>query len=281
MGMGRLKFSIITPSYRQSEWLKLCIASVADQNVHLEHIVQDAGSDDGTLDWLLQDKRVKVYVEKDQGMYDAINRGFQRASGDILAYLNCDEQYLPGALASVEKFFLEHPEVDIVFGDVIVVGQTGEYLCHRKMLVPLLYHTWACHLATLTCATFVRRHVIQDHGMYFDIRYKAGADGVWMVDLLKRRFKMAVLRQFTSVFTWTGENLSKSNLAQQEADQLRKTAPLWAQVCRPLITLHHRIRKLVHGIYFQQPFEYQIYTRTSPNKRVVFQVLRPKTHWPR
>jgi len=100
-----VRFSIITPSYRNSAWLKLCIASVADQQVEVEHIIQDAGSDDGTLDWLLQDKRVRAFVEKDQGMYDGINRGLRRAGGDILAYLNCDEQYLPGALRAVRDFF--------------------------------------------------------------------------------------------------------------------------------------------------------------------------------
>ena len=96
-----VRISIVTPSYRRSAWLKLCIASVADQPVGAEHIVQDAGSDDGTLDWLPRDSRVKVFVEKDQGMYDGVNRGLRRAGGDILAYLNCDEQYLPGALSTV------------------------------------------------------------------------------------------------------------------------------------------------------------------------------------
>ncbi|MEO6184013.1 MAG: glycosyltransferase, partial [Verrucomicrobiota bacterium] len=62
-----MRFSIVTPSFCNSEWLKLCISSVADQSVDLEHIVQDAGSDDGTLEWLLPDKRVKSFVEKDQG----------------------------------------------------------------------------------------------------------------------------------------------------------------------------------------------------------------------
>src|SRR5271165_5451240 len=109
-----MKFSIITPSFRSSAWLKLCIASVADQEgVRLEHIVQDSCSDDGTQDWLPQDPRVKAIVEKDAGMYDAVNRGFRRATGDILAYLNCDEQYLPGALAAVAAFFAAHPEVDV------------------------------------------------------------------------------------------------------------------------------------------------------------------------
>src|SRR5438093_12901032 len=107
--MISVRFSIITPSYRSSKWLKLCIASVADQQDELEHVVQDAGSDDGTLDWLLSDKRVKAFVEKDNGLYDAVNRGLRRVAGDIVAYLNCDEQYLPGALAVVERFFKEHP----------------------------------------------------------------------------------------------------------------------------------------------------------------------------
>ena len=101
-----MKFSIITPSFRNSEWLKLCVASVADQSgVKFEHIVQDACSDDGTQHWLPGDSRVKAYIEKDGGMYDAVNRGYRRATGDILSYLNCDEQYLPGALAAVKSFF--------------------------------------------------------------------------------------------------------------------------------------------------------------------------------
>src|SRR5579864_8457246 len=101
-----MNFSIVTPSFRSSRWLKLCIASVADQaGVEFEHIVQDAGSDDGTLEWLPHDTRVRAYVEKDSGMYDAINRGYRRAKGDLLAYLNCDEQYLPGALQKVRDFF--------------------------------------------------------------------------------------------------------------------------------------------------------------------------------
>src|SRR5689334_19089771 len=116
-----MQFSIITPSFNSSSWLKLCLASVADQQVQTEHIVQDAGSNDGTLSWLMEDRRVKAFVEKDQGMYDAINRGLRRSSGDILAYLNCDEQYLKGALMEVAAFFERHPDVDVLFGDIVMV----------------------------------------------------------------------------------------------------------------------------------------------------------------
>jgi len=88
-----MRFSIVTPSFRYSRWLKLCIPSVADQQAELEHIVQDSCSDDGTLDWLPKDRRVKAFVEKDQGMYDAINRGLRRTTGEILAHLNCKAVY--------------------------------------------------------------------------------------------------------------------------------------------------------------------------------------------
>src|SRR5947207_3288616 len=104
-----VRFSIITPSFNPAPWLPLCIASVADQAVDVEHIVQDAGSTDGTLEWLRNDGRVKAFVERDGGMYDALNRGLRRAQGDILAYLNCDEQYLPGCLQRVDAFFRDHP----------------------------------------------------------------------------------------------------------------------------------------------------------------------------
>src|SRR5438309_2226871 len=176
-----MTFSIITPSFQNSEWLKLCIASVADQGVNSEHIVQDAGSDDGTQDWLRKDPRVKAFIEKDGGMYDAINRGLRRSTGEILAYLNCDEQYLPGALAVVEEFFKNNPRVDMVFGDVIMVDADGRYLCHRKTQPPLLYHTWTCHLSTLSCAMFFRRRVIEPRGFFFNTEYQCGGDGEWMV----------------------------------------------------------------------------------------------------
>jgi len=81
MQIAPVTSSIITPSYRNSQWLKLCIASVADQQgVELEHIVQDSCSDDGTLDWLPHGHRVQAFLEKDAGMYDAVNRGYRHAN---------------------------------------------------------------------------------------------------------------------------------------------------------------------------------------------------------
>jgi len=271
--------SVITPSYRNSNWLKLCIASVADQGVQTEHIVQDAGSDDGTLDWLPQDSRVKAFVEKDSGMYDAINRGLRRANGEILAYLNCDEQYLPGALRAVEQYFAEHPDVDVVFGDFVVVDEQGDYKFHRKVLAPHLYHTWVSHLAAFTCGTFFRRRIITDLGLFFDSRMRVAGDAEWMLRLLRQRVRMAVLRRFTSSFTLTGANLGTTPEGRKEAIKLFDSAPPLARALKPWFVLHHRLRRMLNGIYFQRPFSYAIYSVKSPETRVVHQVERPRSRW--
>jgi glycosyltransferase involved in cell wall biosynthesis len=272
-----MKFSIITPSFRNSEWLKLCIASVADQGVEHEHIVQDAGSDDGTLDWLERDTRVRAFVEPDAGMYDAINRGLKKASGEFLAHLNCDEQYLPGTLEAVERFLRANPEIDMVFADAVAVDPEGNYLWHRKMLPPLAWHTRTCPLSTLTCATFFRRRILDQHGIFFDPRWKMVGDSDWMLRVLRSGARLAVLRRFTSVFTRTGENLSLK--AGEEARRFFGEAPSLLKVLRPAILLHHRLRRLVGGIYSQEPFSFELYTRGKPEARVVRTAERPTSRW--
>src|SRR5262249_39909325 len=154
------------------------------------------------LDWLPNDRRVKAFVEPDDGMYDAINRGLRRATGDILAYLNCDEQYLPGTLEHVSRFFAQHRDIDMLFGDVVVVDQTGGYIGHRKAQPPLKYHTWTCHLSTLSCGMFFRRKIFFDQKVAFDSTWRTSGDAEWMLRVLARKTRMAALGQFTSAFTW-------------------------------------------------------------------------------
>jgi glycosyltransferase involved in cell wall biosynthesis len=275
-----VRFSILTPSYRSAGWLKLCIASVADQQVEAEHIVQDAGSDDGTLEWLPEDSRVKTFVEKDSGMYDALNRGFARASGRILAWLNCDEQYLPGTFHKVDDFFQTHPGVDVVFGDIVMVDREGQYLYHRRVQTPLKYHTWTCHLSTLSCAMFFRRHLFFDRGFRFRPDWRDAADGEWMVRLLRDGVRMGTLRSFTSIFTRTGDNMSEGPNAHRENRQLCTTAPRWARKLETLFVWQHRLRRLAGGMYRRSPFQFELYTRESPDRRVLRTVTRPEPRAP-
>src|SRR5271155_4195451 len=169
-----MRFSVITPSFRQLDWLELCAASVADQGVGLEHIVQDAGSP-GIEKWAASHAGVEVIVEKDAGMYDAINRGLRRAQGDLCAYLNCDEQYLPGTLRMVIDYFEKHPEIDVVFGDAILTDPALQPLSYRRVILPDLWHTLVRPLGVLTCSTFFRRKIVDD-GVLFDPAWKIIGD---------------------------------------------------------------------------------------------------------
>jgi len=273
-----MRFSIITPSFRNSDWLKLCIASVADQQgVEVEHIVQDACSNDGTQEWLPQDSRVRAFIEKDEGMYDAINRGLRRATGDILAYLNCDEQYLPGALARVGEFFAQHPQVDVLFGDAILVDEHGAPLSYRRMVLPIRAHVRIVHLNTLTCATFFRRSII-DRGHFFDLRWKVIGDAAWVDDLLRERIPMATLHEPLSAFTFTGANLGASARGVVEMKALRGGA--WKAALGPFLSLHHRLRKWQAGAYSPHAVDYALYTKESPNRRVSFAEPRLGFDWP-
>jgi glycosyltransferase involved in cell wall biosynthesis len=274
-----MKFSIITPSFRNSAWLKLCIASVADQQgVELEHIVQDAGSDDGTQDWLPQDKRVKAFVEKDGGMYDAVNRGYRRATGDILAYLNCDEQYLPGALAAVEKFFAAHPQVEVVLAGSIVTDGDGDYICHRHSLVPSPYHVWF-RFPILTSSIFIRRKVIHERGIFFDTKWRDLGDFHWMLELMRQKVPMSVCDTFTSVFADTGDNMNLKPNAIREKKETEKMVPAWLRLLKPLWILNHRLRRVRAGHFQLQATSYAIYTRQSPERRVTIAVPKPTAVW--
>ncbi|MGB7769125.1 MAG: glycosyltransferase [Verrucomicrobiia bacterium] len=274
-----MKFSIITPSFRNSEWLKLCIASVADQEgVEWEHIVQDSCSDDGTQDWLPHDQRVRAFVEKDNGMYDAVNRGYRRAQGDILAYLNCDEQYLPGALRTVNDFFERHPQIEVMLGGTIVVDGQGNYICHRHSMTPQPLQVWF-RFPVLTSSLFIRRRVIHERGIFFDARWRDLGDFHWILALMKNKVPMAVCDSFTSIFTDTGENMNlKPNAIQEKSETLAMT-PFWVHLLKPVWIAHHRLRRLAAGHFSLKPTSYFIYTLQSPERRVRFDVPKPTAVW--
>jgi glycosyltransferase involved in cell wall biosynthesis len=123
--------SIVTPSFNQANFLEATLASVLGQDYRpLEYIVIDGGSTDGSVDILRRHAdRLGAWVsEPDHGQTDAINKGLRRARGEVLAYLNSDDLYLPGALSRVAAFFDAHPEVDLVYGDCQLIDPAGQPL---------------------------------------------------------------------------------------------------------------------------------------------------------
>lgn len=276
-----MKFSIVTPSFRQSSWLRLCVASVADQEgVEREHIVQDAESDDGTQEWLRGDSRVRAFIEKDAGMYDAVNRGFARATGDVLAYLNCDEQYLPGTLRAVAEFFAARPEADVCLADFVVTDASGGYVASRLALVPRLPSMWI-RFSAGTCAMFIRRRVVEDPGLKFDPQWRALSDMFWLAEACARGVRFGVLRRFTSVFTETGANLGLDPVVRREREEKVRRTPRWVRALAPLFIAQHGLRMMGSGAFTQRPFDYSLYTLANPEQRMTIHVPRPTARWRR
>jgi glycosyltransferase involved in cell wall biosynthesis len=123
---GRLKFSIVTPSFMQGNFIERTILSVLSQDyVNREYFVQDGASSDCTKDIL---QKYSKYLDGwdsaiDKGQSHAINLGFAKTSGDIMGWLNSDDILFPGALSFVATFFEKNPDVDVIYGHRILIDE--------------------------------------------------------------------------------------------------------------------------------------------------------------
>ena len=123
--------SIVTPSYNQASYLEKTIQSVLEQDYpRIEYIVVDGASTDTSYEIIekYNDRLAYWISEKDSGQAEAINKGFARAKGEILAWLNSDDYYVPNTISAVVKCFDENPDVVMVYGDMLAVDETGQII---------------------------------------------------------------------------------------------------------------------------------------------------------
>lgn len=136
--------TVVTPSFNHAEFLEDTLSSVLDQQYPcLQYIVIDGGSTDGTSAILERYAPYLAYVvsEPDNGQTHALIKGFSRAEGDILAWLNSDDLYEPGVLHEVAEYFMAHPEARFVYGDATLIDRAGN-LIRRKKEIPYHSYIW-------------------------------------------------------------------------------------------------------------------------------------------
>ena len=264
--------SIVTPSLNMLGHLQCCHASVCDQaRDGIEHIVVDGFSQDGTVEWLKSRQDIMSIVEADRGMYDAVNKGLQCAQGDIVAYLNCDEQYLHGTLPCVQEYFSMHPEVDLLFGDMLVVNPDLSLAAFRKGIRPSWIYFVASSLYLYTCTMFLRRKIIDD-GFLFNSDLKMAGDIDFVVRVLRAGYKARHLRRYQSAFLLTGHNLSSGSEGLREGlRHFRGWLFGFIRFARLPINVARVVEKLFNGSYTQAwPLEYDLYTSDDLTKRRSF-----------
>lgn len=284
-----MDFTIVTPSFRQLDWLACCIASIADQDgVTIEHIVQDAGTD-GFAEFAEKMKKIwpdrqgyrrVMASESDQGMYDAVNKGLKKGAGTFCAYLNCDEQYLPGALARVKKEFEKKPATEILYGGFLVVDEKGGLVTAQRPVQMCWQHVATSHLPNFTCATFFRRTMLERDQAWFETSLRACGDAVWTVNRLKAKTETRNLPLWTSLFMENKNSMGLGEVGRREAQQLRSLQSAPTGLFRAFWMLRHRAKKFIAGDYIPRKISTRVFTRENP---VVRQALvgRPSPFWSR
>lgn len=166
----RTTVSVVVPCKNDARYLGAALDSILSQDYpHLECIVVDGGSTDGTLDMLKRcDGTIRWLSEPDRGAFDAINRGWKLSRGDILTWLNADDLWVPGAVRTAVEVFEHKPDVDVVFGTAGVIDELGQV---HGDLVP---NAWDLEQALRHCfhivfqpASFVRRRIVEDVGWLY------------------------------------------------------------------------------------------------------------------
>lgn len=155
--------SIVTPSYNQAKYLEQTMLSVLDQDYpSIEYIVIDGASTDGSVDIIKKYSEKLAYwtSEKDSGQAEAINKGFARATGGIIAWLNSDDYYLPRTVSAVVKAFAENPDAILIYGNMLAVdenGKTFNILNYKQLTLEDLL----CFQIVGQPAVFMRRSALQ------------------------------------------------------------------------------------------------------------------------
>jgi GT2 family glycosyltransferase len=220
--------TIVTPSFQQARFLGRTIRSVADQRYPaLEHIVRDGGSDDGSVEVLqaLEHCLTRWESSPDRGQGHAVNLGFAGTTGEIMAFLNSDDVLLPGALAYVARYLRAHPDVDAVYGNRVLIDETGMKI-GSWVLPP--HDDEALRLIDYVPqeTLFWRRSLWERIGGHVDEDLRSALDWDLLLRFLDGGARMERLPRFLAAFRVHDEQktTSQHDLGIEEGDRLRERA---------------------------------------------------------
>ena len=246
-----MKFSIVTISFNQAEFLERTLTSVVEQaGIDLEYIVVDPGSTDGSRDMINRygERIAHRIFAPDRGPADGLNKGFALATGDIYGYLNSDDTLQPGALARVAAFFAAHPDVDVVTGHCAIVGPDDEVL--RRMWSEPFTRLRVAYGASVQVqpSTFIRRAAFEKSGGFRE-ENRVAWDAELLVDLYLSGARFAIIDDFLSTYRLHNTSITNSGALDGRAREwhdrvfrlLMKRAPRQhdAQIGRAMRLLKH------------------------------------------
>ncbi len=162
------KLTVVTPSFNQVDYLERTILSVLNQQYpNLEYFIIDGGSTDGSVELI---KRYAPYLagwvsEKDQGQTDAINKGFQRATGEYVAFQNSDDIFAPDAFANLIAAWQRHPDTDVFFGDMYIIDEEDGILEELRTLPFCAECQIYEGMQVYNQSLFIRRSLLQETGL--------------------------------------------------------------------------------------------------------------------
>jgi glycosyltransferase involved in cell wall biosynthesis len=196
------KITIVTPSLNQGEYLEETILSVIGQNYpNLEYIIMDGGSTDNTLDIIHKYERYFAHWESrtDKGQADAINRGFRISTGDILAWLNSDDMYLPGTFSRISNYIRNIQELKIIIGNCRLFNQETKYvsmtnieLSHRNLDVTLVDYIFQA-------SSFWTKAALDKVGP-LNINLKYCLDWDWFIRANKLEVEFEAISDYLSIY---------------------------------------------------------------------------------
>lgn len=207
-----MKFSVVTISFNQAQFLRAAMDSILSQEgVALEYIVCDPGSTDGSREIIAgyDDPRIIALFEPDAGPADGLNRGFARATGDIFYYLNSDDLALPGAFARMAGWFARHPGTDVACGHAQVIDENGTVI-RRVWSEPYKRYAVAtgAHVQ-IQPATFIRAEAYRRSGG-FDPGDRGNWDGGLLTSLYLVGARIETIDDFLGCYRLHADSITMS-----------------------------------------------------------------------